>query len=525
MLRKSCLHLLPSLGVALMMSTAYAETAVRLEQITAALEAELRDARFSGILDVEVDSKNTYRFSGSGTESKVKPGVDSVFWVGSVSKQFGAVAVLKLVDQGKLTLDVPVKRYLPQLAAALRTGGMDCTVAHVLHHTCGLPTRNVCTNIRMDRVAGQKELIGCVASLSLESTPGTKYAYSNVGYDLIGALVEEVAGISYRAFVQKELLDPLGMNRTGIDLGANAKARSALVQGQLFNGFGWTDTWPWVGLSPEGLGTNGPSGNIFSTARDLHLWNSALHGGRVLKATTYQRLVAPDLDEYGLGIGVETSTRGIRWFWHNGSVTPMGWSSFVAFIPSTKTSIVGLANRTRHTSHIMRATKSLVMASLGEEVKRPYLEAPTEKDYAVEMVFFIVPGITVLAGLLLLWQLWRGPRGQSINWYGKLLGNGMLYFFGITMFDSFGRAAYLGPVLFVVFASALLAHRRRLDFDIARAWKARKERRGLLALMFTLSVLLYVASWAARMWFAAFFVVEGVLVLGLIKVRQGNAVG
>jgi CubicO group peptidase (beta-lactamase class C family) len=485
-----------------------------------ALRGELARRGFSGIVDLRVAGENRFRYASDGRGFTARCAAGSVFWIGSVSKQFAAVAALRLVDRGKLDLDAPVERYLPQLAPALSRDGARCTVAQVLHHTCGLPSSNVCLEMAMDTPAGQTEFVECVAGIALRSKPGARYAYANVGFDLIGVLVARLSGTSYAEFLQRELLRPLQMTHTGVDLRHNPRARQRLVPGQLFAGWGFANTWPWVGLSPFGPGTAGASGNIYSTVDDLHRWNTALHGGRVLEPQSYQRLITPALDDYGLGIGVERSQTGRRWLWHNGSLTPMGWSAFVAYIPSLRASIVGLANRTRHTSHVMRATRALVRTTLGERVSPPILAAPSQKDRTVELLFFVLPLLFVIAVSLLTWELWRGPRQRSpLFWYAKVLTHATLYLFAVSLFDFFGRTVYFAPPLFVVLGLGLVLHRRRLDLELAAAWRDRKQRRKLVAAALPIAVLLFVSSWTARTWFVALLVVEGLLLL-LIAPRR-----
>ncbi len=483
--------------------------------VTDRLKAELQEKRFSGVLDVRAGDRSLWRHvSGSASSSK------SVFWVGSVSKQFAAVAALKLADQGKLSLDGPVAERLGLGGRALNSEGVQCTLADVLHHTCGLPSGNVCSMTHLDDPRVQEKFLHCVAALTLKSKPGAKYAYSNVGYDLVGVLVSRTAGTSYEAFLKKELLVPLGMESTGVDLGGNPDARRRLVQGEAFNGFGWSRTWPWLLLDPTGPGTAGASGNIFSTLEDLHKWNQALHGGRVLSPPTYSRLVTPALDDYGFGVGIEKSKDGTQWIWHNGSITPMGWSSFVAYIPSKDISVVGLANRSRHSSHVMRATRSLALAALGEAVDSPILKDPADQDLAVEMLFFILPFIVTWSVLWLAWNLVRGPRRGSVWWYGALLTSGALYLFAVSLFDFYDRAAVMSPPLLVVVAIGLVLHRKKLDWSFRQNWGDKKLRRKMLGQLIAAGLLAFVSANTARVWLVAFVLGEGLLLYALAGRRR-----
>ncbi|MHB8876775.1 MAG: serine hydrolase domain-containing protein [Myxococcaceae bacterium] len=481
------------------------------------LDAELRRVGFSGVISVQAAGQPVYQFS-----SPAGLGGQSVFWVGSVSKQFASVAALRLVEQGRLSLDEPVAPKLGLAPGALSRDGATCTLAQVLHHTCGLPSGLVCAINSLDEEGPQRRFLRCVEALALESAPGAKYAYSNVGFDLVGVLVARTAGLPYGAFLERELLAPLNLRSTGVRLAGPARDR--LVQGEAFTGFGWAGTWPWLLLDPAGPGTLGASGNVFSTADDLHAWNRALHGGRVLKAETYSRLTTPELDKYGLGVVLEETKDGTRWIWHNGSLSPMGWSSLVAYVPSKGLSVVGLANRTRNTSHVMSATRGVVLTLLGELTRSPELEDLSDRDLAVEMVFFVFPLVVLWSVLWLSWTLLRGPRGRPVRWYATLLVNAALVLLGATMFDFFDRAKVVAPALLGIVALGLVLRRSRLDLAFRASWVDRKERWKVLSYLVAAGALSYVSGNTARLWLAGFVVAEGLLVFWLARRRASGQV-
>src|SRR5688572_20529090 len=139
---------------------------------------------------------------------------DTIFEAGSVSKQFTAAAVLLLAGDGKLSLDDPVRKYVPELPES----AADITIRQMLHHTSGLRDwgnvawiggwprgTRVHTHDNVLDILGRQE--------ALNFAPGTRWSYSNSGYNLAAVIVSRVAGESFAAFTRKRLFEPLGMTR------------------------------------------------------------------------------------------------------------------------------------------------------------------------------------------------------------------------------------------------------------------------------------------------------------------------
>ena len=480
------------------------------------LEAGLRAARFGGELSVQRSGQPVYSFSASGAGAGEPLPAGSVFWVGSLSKQIAAVAALRLVDRGVLQLDEPLTGPLGLPPGALQRDGATCTLAQVLHHTCGLPSGNPCGVGALDTLEAQRGLLACVADLPLRSTPGAAYAYSNVGYDVVGALIVRKAGVAYEAFLRRELFEPLGLTATGVDLSARPELLRRLAQGEASWGLGWVPTWPWLLLDPAGPGRMGASGNIYSSVADLHRFNRALHEGELLTPTSYQRLITPALEGYGLGVGVEEHATAGRWIWHNGSLTPMGWSSYLAYLPSSRTSVVGRANRGRRTSRVMEASRALVAAALGDEAPEPLLRSPGWKGHAVELIGFLVPLLLVAGLVTVLVALRRGPRERALVWLGQLLTGAMVFLFGATLFDVSGRVLYLSPPLLVSVAVAVVVWRAELAVGLISDWRDPKRRNSALGSGLAVLALVYVAEPAGRVWMGALLGVVGLFVAALV---------
>lgn len=164
------------------------------------LEGELVDSRAFGVRD-------------AGTRAAVD--VDSVFRIGSLTKSFTATAIAKLREEGKVELDAPAERYLPELVKVRGANAVGrMTVRHLLTMTSGLPFDDVWGPVSFGWSAEQlREFLG--SSAELMNAPGDKYAYSNLGYALLGQIVERVTGLEFRDYLSREVLAPLGMSSSG----------------------------------------------------------------------------------------------------------------------------------------------------------------------------------------------------------------------------------------------------------------------------------------------------------------------
>jgi len=134
----------------------------------------------------------------------------SLFQMASVTKPFVATGVLQIIEEGKIEFDSPVFKYLPHFKMG-DAQYKQITVRHLLSHTAGIPhlTDYEYNNPQFDEGA-LKRFVGNLSKLNLIAAPGTKYQYSNIGYDILGNLIAEVSGLSFERYIEKQILAPLG---------------------------------------------------------------------------------------------------------------------------------------------------------------------------------------------------------------------------------------------------------------------------------------------------------------------------
>lgn len=306
--------------------------------VTAALQPFVERHALAGAVALVADKDGTLSLDAVGyqdVEAKTPLKPDALFWIASQSKPITAAVVMMLVDEGKLKLDDPLSRYLPEFAdqlVAAPKGAADqtphkpaqpITIRHLLSHTSGLRFASPLEQPTLDRYP-LSQRVSSYAKLLLDADPGTHYAYSNAGINTAARVLEVVSGQKYEDFLQQRLLDPLGMHdttwwpteaqvaRLAKGYGTN-KAKDAFV----FTRIGQLH-YP---LTDRAERFPMPAGGLFSTAADCSLFMRMLLRGGELNGRRYlsteavaemtRKQTPPALrDSYGLALGVGSDTFG-----------------------------------------------------------------------------------------------------------------------------------------------------------------------------------------------------------------------
>lgn len=257
---------------------------------------------FNGSVLVAENGKVVYK-KGLGLanmEWNIPNTPDTKFRLGSITKQFTAALILKLVEEGKIKLDGKVSDYLPDYRKD--TGG-KVTVHHLLNHTSGIPSYTGMPNFFNDVSRDPYTVTDFVkkyTSGDLEFEPGSKFSYNNSGYFLLGAIIEKVTGQTYEQVLKEKILDPLGMKNTGYDHHDAIIEKRATGYQKRPNGY---VNSPYLDMSLPYA-----AGSMYSTVEDLYLWDQALYTDRVVSASSKELMFKPHLDEYAYG-WVVTKTR------------------------------------------------------------------------------------------------------------------------------------------------------------------------------------------------------------------------
>jgi CubicO group peptidase (beta-lactamase class C family) len=305
------------------------ESASRFDQIA---QEWVKARRFMGTVLVARDDQVLFSkaYGSASLELNVPNTTDTRFRIASISKQFTAAAILLLETRGKLSVDDPVKRHYAEAPAAWE----GITLAHLLAHTSGIPSLNSLPDFslieRQSKTPAQ--LVALVRDKPLDFRPGAEYRYSNSGYHLLGLVIEKAAGVSYAKFLEENLFEAAGMKDTGYDTNAIVPRRAAghsPGQGGLVNSSFIDMSVPFS------------AGGLYSTVGDLHRWQQALYGGRLLKPESLEKMQTAGKGDYGFGISV-TRQAGQRVFDHTGRIK--GFVTRLAYYPEARISVAVLSN-------------------------------------------------------------------------------------------------------------------------------------------------------------------------------------
>ena len=297
--------------------------------------------QFNGTALVAENGKVIYKgaFGMANMEWAIPNTPDTKFRLGSITKQFTAVLALQLVEQGKIKLDGKLSDYLPDYR---KDTGKKVTIHHLLTHTSGIPSYTGLPKFRADVSRNPykvDEFVKKYASGDLEFEPGSKFAYNNSGYFLLGAIIEKVTGKSYEQVLKENILDPVGMKNTGYDHHNTVLPKRAAGYDKR------PDTYtnaPYLDMSLPYA-----AGSMYSTVEDLLLWDQALYTEKVLSAKSKELMYKPFLEKYAYGWDVRDASfkrndQPVLGIAHGGGIN--GFSTFILRFPKEKYLIVLLDN-------------------------------------------------------------------------------------------------------------------------------------------------------------------------------------
>jgi len=352
-------------------SSSLSPAIIKLKQ---AIEYEVNQKKIPAFSMAVVDGSSVVWSHGFGFQDakrEVPATADTVYRVGSVSKLFTDIAVMQLVEEGKLTLDAPVQQYVPQFKPRNELG-IPLTLRQLMSHRSGLVRESPVGNY-FDPT--QPSLSATVASLNLTSLvykPETRTKYSNAAIAVVGSVLESQLNESHPDRVKKTILDPLEMNNSSF-------AATADIQSNLATGWMWTyDGRRFV--APEFLLGTGPAGNMYSSVLDLSKFigclfrEGATSSGRILSRESLALMTTPIQDtngkSQGFGLGFSISgLDGSTMIGHGGAV--YGFSTELAVLPQQQLGVVAASSLDGSNPLVERLTNYALRLMLASKNDQP----------------------------------------------------------------------------------------------------------------------------------------------------------
>jgi CubicO group peptidase (beta-lactamase class C family) len=330
-------HLAGLLVVILLTAATCAAQATSTENLTARVDEYLNELvkqnRFSGSILIARDGHVLMRkgYGMANYETDVPNTPQTKFRLGSITKQFTAVAIMMLQERGKLSVQDSICKYVPECPAAWQ----PVRIHHLLTHTSGIWNLTNSPDYRktMSLPSTPTETIARFKDKPLDFTPGERFNYSNSGYILLGYLVEKVSGQTYEAFLRENIFEPLKMMNTGYDnpntVLKNRASGYSMRTGNLTNALYLDMTIPFA------------AGALYSTVEDLYLWDQSLYTEKLVKQKTLDAVFTPFKSNYGYGFAIEKRF-GLRNITHGGAIN--GFTSFISRFPDERATIIVLNN-------------------------------------------------------------------------------------------------------------------------------------------------------------------------------------
>ncbi len=320
---------------------------------------------FSGTVLVAENGKPVYQnaFGLANLELDVPHTTDMKFILGSVTKQFTAVLILQMVEDGKIKLDDPIRKHIPNYPNAR---GKDITIHHLLSHSSGLHHWGGINNFLLSKARLRHEkdsIMDMFTTLEERNEPGEQFSYSSIGYYLLGIILENVSGKAYEELLQERIFDPLKM--TNSFFSDSDKIIKNRVSPYRYNFL----TAKYDNAEYRDPSTTYSTGGIISTTEDLLKWDQALYTNQLLSKKSLELLLKPNFDRYSYGFHVnlrgEHSDLNVRW--HGGLVT--GYRSQITRLIDENKTIILLSNRRDTDTHAI--TNKIISILVNKEYELP----------------------------------------------------------------------------------------------------------------------------------------------------------
>ncbi|MBQ4898782.1 beta-lactamase family protein [Paenibacillus sp. Marseille-P2973] len=302
-----------------------------VESLSDIIDAYLSKLNFNGSVLLAKNGKVLVRqgYGMANWDKELPNGPTTIFRIGSVTKQFTALAIMQLQEQGKLNVNDPVHTYLPDYPHS-----DQITIHHLLTHTSGIPNLTEFPNYleTMGQPVTVEQNLSIFKNEPLEFEPGSEFRYSNSGYILLGAIIEQVSKQTYEDYVSEHIFKPLGMNDSGFRDGESTDPKYAVGYMNILNE-------PLQAL-PIDMSVPYSAGAMLSSIDDLHKWDQALNTEQLINKSLADAMFTPFKDQYAYGWVVMDGGRKI--YFHNGGIN--GFTAYIKRYVLDDMTVIVLSN-------------------------------------------------------------------------------------------------------------------------------------------------------------------------------------
>ena len=308
------------------------------KDIDAIISADYNENDPGIVLLVAKNGEMIYRnaFGKANLELNVNMKPENVFELASITKQFTAVAILMLEEQGKLKIEDPITKYIPDYP----TKGKTITIHHLLNHTSGIKSYTSMNLQKMARVDRTPiEIIEVFKNEPMDFDPGEKFLYNNSGYILLGYIIELITKDSYENFIENQIFKPLEM--TSSRYGSMIELIENRATGYMQNDSGYRNA-DYLSLTLPYA-----AGSLMSTVDDMLKWQNALRTYKLINKESFDKAINGSVlnngekIDYGYGLS-KGEIQGVPGYAHSGGI--FGYSTNGIYLPSKDVYIIGLTN-------------------------------------------------------------------------------------------------------------------------------------------------------------------------------------
>lgn len=335
------------------------------EEIDSIIKAYAAINKFNGTALIHYQNKNIFErsYGWQDAEKKILNQDQSVYQIASLTKSFTALLIVKLNEEGKLSVKDPISKFIPDYPR-----GNEITIEHLLTHTSGiyevLRNKEYFSLLHTGKSIAKNKELSFFENEPLDFEPGTQFSYTNSGYILLGIIIEKMTGLSYEDAVRKIILNPLKMSHTGFNYLA-LKSPYKTVPYSYISKTRQEKTEVWNST------LTGPAGQIYSTVEDLYNYYIGLRDYKIVSKEAFKKATTPFLSGYGYGWFID-DLYGKKLINHGGNIE--GSTSYFAMLPEDDLCIILLNNIT---SKKLEKAGNTILAALLEQ---PYTLPQPKKE-------------------------------------------------------------------------------------------------------------------------------------------------